>query len=101
MEAEPLDVKKNEFLRQFELKVNQKKIIRLEFSEQGKNTFLTQLVIDKSVTNEAYKDQFIRQVLELIIEEKRNVVPTCPKVAYFFKENRAEFKHLLPAGINL
>jgi predicted GNAT family acetyltransferase len=101
MDAKPIEVKKNEFLRQFELKVNQKKLIRIEFSEQGKNTFLTRLIIDKSVEDNNYKDQFIRQVLELIIEEKRSVVPTCPLVASFFKENRAEFKHLLPAGINL
>jgi predicted GNAT family acetyltransferase len=101
MESIPLDVNKNEFLRQFEVKVKYKKLIRLEYSEQGKNTFLTHLVIDNSVNTDSYKDEFLRKVLELIVKEDRKVVPTCPKVAAFFKKNRNEFKHLLPAGINL
>ncbi len=101
MKAKPLDVVKNDFLRQFEVKINHKKLIRLEYSEQGKNTFLTHLYEDPSEVNTAFKEQFIRQVLELLIKEERYVVPTCPKVASFFKKNRAEFKHLLPAGINL
>lgn len=101
MEAQPLEVIKNDFLRQFEVKINHKKLIRLEYSEQGKNTFLTHLYVDTSIENDAIKDQFIRQVLELIIKERQKVVPTCPKVASFFKKNRADFKHLLPAGINL
>jgi len=101
METEPLKVVKNDFLRQFEVKINHKKLIRLEYSEQGKNTFLTHLYVDSSVENAAYKEQFMRQVLELLKKEEQYVVPTCPKVASFFKKNRAEFKHLLPAGINL
>jgi len=101
METELLNVVKNDFLRQFEVKINHKKLIRLEYSEQGKNTFLTHLYVDSSVENAAYKEQFIRQVLDLLIKEERYVVPTCPKVASFFKKNRAEYKHLLPAGINL
>lgn len=101
MEAEPLEVNKNDFLRQFEVKIDHKIVIRLEYSEQGKNTFLTQLFVDTSIENNSYKSQFLRQVLEIILKEERKVVPTCPKVASFFKKNRDEFKHILPIGINL
>lgn len=101
MEVKPLGIKKNDFLRQFEVKIENKKLIRLEYSEQGKNTFLTRLFVVSSIENNSYKERFIRQVLEIINNEERKVVPTCPQVASFFKDNRAEFKHLLPAGINL
>lgn len=101
MESGSFDVVKNDFLRQFEVKINQKKLMEVEYSEQGKNTFLTQFKADSSVVDDTQKDQFLRQVLEFIAKEERKVVPTCPKVASFFKKNRAEFRDLLPVGINL
>lgn len=101
MEVESLDVKKNDFLRQFEAKIEDKKLISLEYSEQGRNIFLTRLKLDSSLEQEAYQNQFIKQVLDLLAKEKLKVVPTCPKVAAFFKKNRSEYKDLLPAGINL
>jgi len=95
-----LEIKRNDFLRQFEAKVNDY-LIKLEYSEQSKNIFLTRFEIDKSLPSEQYQDQFIKAVLDLLAEEECKVVPTCPKVAAFFKKNRSEYKHLLPVGITL
>ena len=48
-----IEVSKNELLRQFEAKI-ENKLIKLEFSEQGKNIFLTRFEIDKSLDKEDY-----------------------------------------------
>lgn len=95
-----LEIKKNDFLRQFETKVDNC-LIKLEYSEQAKNIFLTRFEIDKSLPEDTYRDLFIKSVLDQLVEEDCKVVPTCPKVASFFKKHRSEYKHLLPAGIAL
>ncbi len=95
-----LKIKKNDFLRQFETKLDGC-LIKLEYSEQAKNIFLTRFEIHKSLSVEKYQDVFIKLVLDRLVDEDCKVVPTCPKVAAFFKKNRSEYKHLLPAGISL
>lgn len=100
MKSKSLDIKKNEFLRQFEAKIDDK-LIKLEYSDQGRNIFLTRLEIDSALEKDIYQDDFLKMVLDLLSKEKCKIVPTCPKVAAFFKKNRSDYKHLLPAGINL
>lgn len=95
-----LEIRKNEFLRQFETKVDGC-LIKLEYSEQTKNIFLTRFEIHKSLPEEKYQELFIQLVLDQLAEEERKVVPTCPKVAAFFKKHRLVYKHLLPAGISI
>lgn len=94
------EVSKNELLRQFEAKI-ENKLIKLEFSEQGKNIFLTRFEIHKSLDKEDYQDCFIKKVLDILIKKDKRVIPTCPVVASYFKRHRAIYKHLLPPGINL
>lgn len=95
-----LEVIKNDFLRQFETRVEEK-LIKLEFSEQDKNIFLTRFEIHKSLKAEDYRDEFIKIVLDKLSKQEKKVIPTCPKVASYFKNHRATYKHLLPIGINL
>lgn len=96
-----LNIKKNELLRQFEYK-NDSKLIKLEYSEQGRNIFLTRLEIDKNLENgEKIKAIFLESILDLLSEEDSKVVPTCPNVAKFFRKHRLKYKHLLPVGINI
>ncbi|QTY27257.1 GNAT family N-acetyltransferase [Flavobacterium sp. CS20] len=87
-------------MRQFETKV-ENCLIKLEYSEQTKNIFLTRFEIHKSLSSEKYQDLFIKSVLDLLVEENCKVVPTCPIVVAFFKKHRSEYKHLLPAGITI
>ena len=94
------EVSKNEFLRQFETKIDGK-LIKLEFSEQEKNIFLTRFEIHNSLEEGTYKDDFIKAVLDNLAEEDKKVIPSCPAVTAYFRKNRALYKHLLPAGINL
>jgi hypothetical protein len=100
MDTKNLNIKKNDLLRQFEYRIDGK-LIKVEFSEQGRNTFLTKFEMDKDLKDEPLKDMFLQSVLNMLSERGSYVIPTCPKVAQFFRKHRVEYKHLLPVGINL
>jgi len=100
MNSLSIEVNKNDFLRQFEAKIDGK-LIKIEFSEQGKNIFLTRFEIDNSLPKDKYQDVFIKSVLDHLSQKELKVVPTCPIAAGFFKKHRSQYKHLLPIGISL
>jgi predicted GNAT family acetyltransferase len=89
----------NEFLRQFEIKIEQK-LARIEYSEQERKIFLTKLSIPKEIQNQEFEEAFIIKVLEFIENKNLRVVPTSPKIASFVRRNR-RYKKLLPVGIKL
>lgn len=89
----------NEFLRQFEVKVDQT-LARIEYSEQERKIFLTKLSIPDEIHNEEFEEAFIVKVLEFIEDKNLRVVPTSPKIASFVRHNR-RYKQLLPVGIKL
>ena len=89
----------NEFLRQFEVKIEDS-LARIEYSEQERKIFLTKLHIPKKIENKELEEAFIVKVLEFISEKKLRVVPTSPKIARFVRTNR-RYKQLLPVGIKL
>lgn len=89
----------NEFLRQFEIKVNNS-LARIEYSEQERKIFLTKLHIPEEIKDDTFEDAFIIKVLEFISEKNLRVVPTSPKIARFVRSNR-RYKQLLPVGIKL
>ena len=55
----------NEFLRQFEIKIEQK-LARIEYSEQERKIFLTKLSIPEEIQNQEFEEAFIIKVLEFI-----------------------------------
>ena len=89
----------NEFLGQFEVKVDQT-LARIEYSEQERKIFLTKLSIPDEIHNEEFEEAFIVKVLEFIEDKNLRVVPTSPKIASFVRRNR-RYKKLLPVGIKL
>ena len=89
----------NEFLRQFEVKVDQT-LARIEYSEQERKIFLTKLSIPDEIHNEEFEEAFRIKVLEFIEDKNLRVVPTSPKIASFVRRNR-RYKQLLPVGIKL
>lgn len=89
----------NEFLRQFEIEVNNS-LARIEYSEQERKIFLTKIHIPEEIKDDTFEDAFIVKVLEFISEKKLRVVPTSPKIARFVRSNR-RYKQLLPVGIKL
>lgn len=72
----------NEFLRQFEIEVNNS-LARIEYSEQERKIFLTKIHIPEEIKDDTFEDAFIVKVLEFISEKNLRVVPTSPKIELF------------------
>jgi hypothetical protein len=89
----------NSFLRQYELKVGTE-LATLEYSQQERKIFLTKLNIPEVLMSEAFLENFLKIVLENIIEKDRSVVPTSPPVAKFIRRNR-RYRKMLPVGIRI
>ena len=89
----------NVFLRQYELKVGGE-LATLEYSQQERKIFLTKLNIPEVLMSEAFLENFLKIVLENIIEKDISVVPTSPPVAKFIRRNR-RYRKMLPVGIRI
>lgn len=89
----------NDFLRQFELKIDEELAI-IEYSLQDRKIFLTKLIIPTIVKSEDFEEEFLIMVFENISERNISVVPTCPEIAKFIRRNR-KYKKMLPVGIRI
>ena len=89
----------NDFLRQFELKVDNE-LAKIEYSLQDRKIFLTKIEIPESVNNEMFVEDFLKMVMENIKERNISVVPTSPPIAKFIRKNR-RYKRMLPVGIRI
>lgn len=91
-------VKDNDFLRQFELRIDGK-LAKIEYSSQEKKIFLTKLVIPENF-DDHFKDDFIESVLRIVEKRNLRVVPTSPEIAGFLRKHK-EYRDLLPVGIRI
>jgi len=89
----------NDFLRQYELKVNEQ-LAKIEYSLQDRKIFLTKLIIPDSIKSEDFEEEFLTMVFENIGERNISVVPTSPEIAKFIRKNR-KYKKMLPVGIRI
>ena len=89
----------NEFLRQFELKVNDD-LAKIEYSLQERKIFLTKLVVPETVNNDKFIEDFLTLVMENIQDRNISVVPTSPPIAKFIRKNR-RYKSMLPVGVRI
>ena len=89
----------NDFLRQFELKVDDK-LAKIEYSLQDRKIFLTKLVVPDTITYEDFTEDFLKMVMANIKERNISVVPTSPEIAKFIRRNR-RYKSMLPVGIRI
>ena len=94
-----MEIKDNEFSRQFETSVNGK-MASIEYSVQERKLFLTRINVPEGVEEEPFVSDFIKTILEIAKERRFRVVPTHPKVAAFFRKNPL-YKDMLPPGIRL
>ena len=92
-------IKDNSFLRQFEARV-EGQLAKIEYSSQERKVFLTKLVIPEEITDDSFKEDFIKAVLNHIQEQNLRVVPTSPQIAGFLRKNR-QYKEMLPVGIRI
>jgi len=89
----------NDFLRQFELKVDNN-LAKIEYSLQDRKIFLTKLIVPISITDDSFTEDFLKMVMENIQERNISVVPTSPEIAKFIRRNR-RYKSMLPVGIRI
>ena len=89
----------NDFLRQFELKVDDE-LAKIEYSLQERKIFLTKLVIPECIHSDDFETDFLTLVFENISERNISVVPTSPDIAKFIRRNR-KYKKMLPVGIRI
>lgn len=88
----------NEFLRQFETRI-ENELATIEYAQQERKIFLTKLKMPDAIKNR--QEDFIKAVLEEIKGRNTRVVPTSPEIAGFMRRNRRKYKDLLPVGINI
>ncbi|MCM8570782.1 N-acetyltransferase [Gramella jeungdoensis] len=98
MSDEELTITDNEFLRQFETRINDE-LATIEYSQQERKIFLTKLIMPENT--EDRQEDFIKAVLSEIKERNTRVVPTSPEIAGFMRRHRRKYKDLLPVGINI
>ncbi|WP_299526248.1 N-acetyltransferase [Winogradskyella sp.] len=89
----------NDFLRQYELKVENEMAV-IEYSLQERKIFLTKLVIPEAIKTVEFEKEFLAMVFDDIKERNICVVPTSPEIAKFVRSNR-KYKRMLPVGIRI
>lgn len=89
----------NDFLRQFELKVDDQ-LAKIEYSLQERKIFLTKLEIPENINSDGFEEEFLKMVFANIKERNISVVPTSPQIAKFVRRNRA-YKRMLPVGVRI
>ncbi|NER18482.1 GNAT family N-acetyltransferase [Spongiivirga citrea] len=92
-------LKDNEFLRQFELKIEDD-LAKVEYSLQERKIFLTKMIVPETLEGEEFENEFIVQILSNIEERNLRVMPTSPKIVKFMRRNR-QYKSLLPVGVRI
>lgn len=91
-----MDIKDNTVLRQFETH-HQDDLYAVEYAVQERKIFLTKLSVPENA-DEEFTQEFLREILEIIREQKLKVVPTASKIVSFFRKNPS-YKEMLPVGI--
>jgi len=94
-----MEIKDNEFSRQFEITIDGKVMI-VEYSIQERKLFLTKINVPDGMDEEPNISDVLKEILAIAEERRFRVVPTHPKVAAFFRKN-PRYKDLLPPGIRL
>ena len=95
-----MEIKDNEFQRQFETTVDDNVTLSVEYSLQERKIFLTRINTPEGFEDEDIVNEFLKEILAIAEEKRLRVVPVHPKVAAFFKKN-PQYKELLPPGIRI
>lgn len=97
--TETVELIDNNFLRQYELKVEDEMAV-IEYSLQERKIFLTKMVIPEAIKSPEFEKEFLAMVFADIKERNISVVPTSPEIAKFVRSNR-KYKRMLPVGIRI
>jgi len=94
-----MEIKDNTFSRQFETYV-ENQLVTLEYSFQEKKIFLTRINVPEGFENDEFITAFLKEIMQIAIDNKWKVVPILPKIAAFFRKHSV-YKELLPPGIRI
>lgn len=94
-----MEIKDNEFSRQFETTIDGR-MLSVEYSIQERKLFLTKVNVPGGIEEEPNVTELLKEIMEIAEEKRMRVMPTHPKVAAFFRKN-PKYKDLLPPGIRL
>ena len=94
-----MEITDNNFLRQFETKINGGLAI-IEYSVRERKIFLTKILVPDMKNRDAFSENFMSEVLEIIRDRNISVVPTAAIITKFIRKNR-KYKSLLPVGIRI
>ena len=94
-----MDIRDNTFSRQFETYANEN-LITVEYSFQERKIFLTRINMPEGFNDDAFVNDFLKDIMKIAIERKLKVVPIFPKIALFFRKNPV-YRELLPTGIKI
>jgi len=94
-----LTLKDNDFLRQFEMIVDNH-LATIEYSLQERKIFLTKIHVPEEIIESDFQNTFIKHVFENIEERNLSVVPTCTPIISFIRKNK-QYRGLLPIGIKI
>lgn len=89
----------NDFLRQFELKIDNEMAI-VEYSLQERKIFLTKMIIPETLKSPEFEKEFLALVFDAIKDKNICMVPTSPEIAKVVRGNR-KYKRMLPVGIRI
>lgn len=93
-----MDIKNNEFSRQYEATVDGKSYT-IEYSIQERKLFLTKIHQPEG-TDDTVINDMIKHILGILEEKRWRIMPIHPKVVAFFRKNPG-YKDMLPPGIRL
>lgn len=94
-----MEIKDNKFSRQFETNV-ENGILSVEYSFQEKKIFLSKIKQPEGFDNEDLLNEFLKEIMNIIYENKWKMIPIFPKIALFVRKNPT-YKDLLPPGIKI
>ncbi|OIQ22134.1 MAG: N-acetyltransferase [Flavobacterium sp. MedPE-SWcel] len=95
-----MEIKNNEFQRQFETTTDDGITLSIEYSLQERKLFITRINTPEDFDNDEVVTEFLKEILNIAEEKRQKVVPVHPKAAAFFKKNPV-YKELLPPGIRI
>lgn len=95
-----MEIKDNEFQRQFETTLDDGTTLSVEYSLQERKIFLTRINTPEGFEDDDSVSAFIKAILDTAEDRRLRVVPVHPKAAAFFKKNPG-YKELLPPGIRI
>lgn len=65
------------------------------------NVYLVHTEVPNEITRKGVGRQLVEEALEILNSEKKKIIPSCPFIKKFLRNNPGKFDHLLVEGVKL